>query len=107
MLRLTPSALLGLFASVAATGSMSERELEVRARELDLRERELDLRERELAAEAPAPATKPLKTFGTGLAGADACAPPVCACCCRLRHDRPIPLASFGVRKSDLHVPHD
>ena len=70
MLRLTIwSALLGLFTSVAVTGSMSERELEVRARELDLRERELDLRERELAAGAPAPATKPLKTFGTGLAG--------------------------------------
>ena len=54
MLRLTIwSALLGRFASVAVTGSMSERELEVRARELDLRERELDLRELELAGRSP------------------------------------------------------
>ena len=49
---------------------LAARELELRARELDLRERELELRERELEAlqQQPRP-PKPLKTFGTGLAG--------------------------------------
>lgn len=73
MQRLATSALLGLATSaVGATGSrsISQRELELRARELDLRERELDLRERQLLAAAPVPLqAKPLKTFGTGLAG--------------------------------------
>ena len=70
--------LLALFCACALGAAASPtphelaaRELELRARELDLRERELELRERELEAlqQQQPRAPKPLKTFGTGLAG--------------------------------------